>query len=436
MRFPDLMHETRASLLANKGRSALTILGIAIGITSVVVMASLITGFENWLEDSMSLGSARVITVTSQDSEHALGEDDADFLAQSIESVSCALPQASTSQSVGNVSSSSSGSVGSSSSTSSSSNTAASSSSGSNSSASSSDSTTLQLTGVSSEYFSMQNISLTKGSAYQNNEENQLVIDENAVESIYGDSSYNPVGQTLTLGSESYTIVGVSESSQLLQGISGLCFGYVSYQNMCSVLLGANQVDSIYAQAADDADVSYTAAQIEGALVARHNISYDEDGSQSVYSASTTESAQESLASFTTAFDALAALVSGIALSVGGIGIMNMMLTNVTERYREIGLRKSLGARPIDIKLQFLSESIALCLIGGLVGTLAGWGGAQALAQAIVSAQSSFEGLTAVTSPGLVALVFAICTLIGIVFGYYPAAKAAKLNPSETLRYQ
>ena len=128
--------------------------------------------------------------------------------------------------------------------------------------------------------------------------------------------------------------------------------------------------------------------------------------------------------------------MAGIALSVGGIGIMNMMLTNVTERYREIGLRKSLGARPIDIKLQFLSESIALCLIGGLVGTLAGWGGAQALAQAIVSAQSSFEGLTAVTSPELVALVFAICTLIGIVFGYYPAAKAAKLNPSETLRYQ
>ncbi|MDO4854452.1 MAG: ABC transporter permease [Coriobacteriia bacterium] len=387
MRFPDLMHETRASLLANKGRSALTILGIAIGITSVVVMASLITGFENWLEDSMGLGSARVITVTSQDSEHALSEDDADFLAQSIDNVSCALPQASTSQSVGSATSSSTSSSASSTSTTSSSSTAAASSSGSSSSdSSSSSSTTLQLTGVSSEYFSMQNISLIKGSAYQDNEENQLVIDENAVESIYGDSSYNPVGQTLTLGSESYTIVGVSESSQLLQGISGLCFGYVSYQNMCSVLLGTNQVDSIYTQATDDADVSYTAAQVEGALVARHNISYDEDGSQSAYSASTTESAQESLASFTTAFDALAALVAGIALSVGGIGIMNMMLTNVTERYREIGLRKSLGARPIDIKLQFLSESIALCLIGGLVGTLAGWGGAQALAQAIVNA--------------------------------------------------
>ena len=435
MRFPDLMHETRASLLANKGRSALTILGIAIGITSVVVMASLITGFENWLEDSMGLGSARVITVTSQDSEHTLSEDDADFLEESIANVSCALPQASTSQTVGGSSSSSTSgsSSGTASAASGSSNGSASSSSSSDST---SDSTTLQLTGVSSEYFSMQNISLTKGSVYQDTEENQLVIDENAVEGIYGDSSYNPVGQSITLGTESYTIVGVTESSQLLQGISGMCFGYVSYRNMCSVLLGSNQVDSIYAQASDDANIGYTAAQIEGALVARHNISYDDDGTQSVYGASTTESAQENLASFTTAFDALAALVAGIALSVGGIGIMNMMLTNVTERYREIGLRKSLGARPIDIKLQFLSESIALCLIGGLVGTLAGWGGAQALAQAIVSAQSSFEGLTAVTSPELVALVFAICTLIGIVFGYYPAAKAAKLNPSETLRYQ
>ncbi len=431
MKVPDLLHETSASLLANKGRSALTILGIAIGITSVVVMASLITGFENWLEDSMGLGSARVITVSSQDSQYALSEDDASFLAESIDNIEKALPEASTSKTVGASSSSSSTTTSTDSSS-----AAASSSNSSSNSSSSSDSVTLQITGVNSEYFDMQNIKLTLGAAYENSAENQLVLSENAVENIYGDSFYNPVGQTLSLGSESYTVVGVSESSQIMQGINGMSFGYVSYENMCDVLLGGSQVDTIYALASENADISYAAAQVTGALVARHNISYDEDGEQSVYSASTTESAQESLASFTTAFDALAALVAGIALSVGGIGIMNMMLTNVTERYREIGLRKSLGARPIDIKLQFLSESIALCIIGGAVGTIIGWWGAQALAQAIVNAQSNFAGLEAVTNPELVVLVFAICTIIGIVFGYYPAAKAAKLNPAETLRYQ
>ncbi len=325
MRIADLVHETNASLLAKKGRNALTVLGIAIGITAVVVMVSLIGGFETWLEDSMGLGSARVVTVTSQDSQHALQEDDASFLASAIDSVESALPSASTTQSVASQNSSSS------------------------------DDITLSLQGVEQAYYSMESISLVSGELPQDTEDNELVLDQNAVESIYGTSSYNPVGQTITLGSESYTVVGVAESSSLLSGITGLAMGYVSYANMTGKLLGTSQVDAIYALVADEADVDYAAAQCAGALAARHGIDLDEDGSQSTYAASTTSSALENLSSFTVAFDALAALVAGIALLVGGIGIMNMMLTNVTERYREIGLRKSLGARPGDIKLQFLS---------------------------------------------------------------------------------
>ena len=468
MKVLDILHETNESLLANKGRSALTILGIAIGITSVVVMASLITGFENWLEDSMGLGSARVITVSSEDSNYSLDEDDANFITEKISNVETALPQASTSKTVGTASASSSGgsSASDSSSTTSasssgssggsgaaststasgssgstgSSNSANSSSSSTNasssSSAASSDSTTLQLTGVSSKYFDIQNITLLYGSAYQDTKDNQVVLSESAVESIYGDSSYNPVGQSLKIGDESYIVVGVTESSQSMQSASGFAFGYVSYINMCEVLLGKTQIDSIYALAKENADVSYIASQIAGALAARHNVSYDDDGQQSVYTTSTTESALASLDNFTTAFDALAALIAGIALTVGGIGIMNMMLTNVTQRYREIGLRKSIGARPADIKIQFLSESIALCLIGGIFGTLAGWCGGKIIAKIIQNAESNFAGLEATVSPELIIIVFAICALIGIIFGYYPAAKAAKLNPAKTLRYQ
>ena len=452
MKALDILHETNESLLANKGRSALTILGIAIGITSVVIMASLIAGFENWLEDSMGLGSARVITVSSQDSEYSLTQDDTSFITESIDNVETALPQASTSKSVGVSSSNSSANTNSSSSSTStdsssstslenSSSSSRSTSSSSNSSSSSdsdtsSSSTTLQLTGVSSKYFDIQNINLLYGSLYQDTKDNQVVLSENAVVSIYGDSSYNPVGQALKIENEDYIVVGVAEGSQSLQGVSGFAFGYVSYVNMCEVLLGKTQVDSIYALACENADVSYTAAQITGALAARHNVEYDEDDEQSVYATSTTESALTSLDNFTTGFDALAALIAAIALTVGGIGIMNMMLTNVTQRYREIGLRKSVGARPADIKIQFLSESIALCLIGGVFGIFAGWCGGKAIAKIIANAQSNFAGLEAVVSPELIVLVFGICALIGIIFGYYPAAKAAKLNPAQTLRYQ
>ena len=406
MRIADLVHETNASLMAKKGRNALTVLGIAVGITAVVVMVSLIGGFEAWLEDSMGLGSARVVTVTSQDSQHALQEDDASFLTSAIDSIEQALLSASTTESVASQSSESS------------------------------DDITLSFQGVEQAYYDMENVSLVSGSLPQDNDENELVLDENAVESIYGSSNYSPVGQSLTLGSESYTVVGVAESSSLMSGLTGLAMGYVSYANMTGKLLGTQQVDAVYALASEDSDVDYVSAQVAGALAARHGIELDDDGSQSVYSATTTSSALESLSSFTVAFDALAALVAGIALLVGGIGIMNMMLTNVTERYREIGLRKSLGARPGDIKLQFLAESVALCVAGGVVGTLAGYAGAFGLASAVVRFNSSFEGLTPAVQPSLVLLVFCICAGIGIVFGYYPAAKAARLNPAQTLRYQ
>lgn len=115
---------------------------------------------------------------------------------------------------------------------------------------------------------------------------------------------------------------------------------------------------------------------------------------------------------------------------------MNMMLTNVTEHIREIGLRKSLGARPADITLQFLCESIALCLIGGVVGIVLGYAGAWGLTAAVGTLYPTLEGLAPVVSPALVLVVFGICAGIGVVFGWYPARRAARLSPADTLRYQ
>lgn len=127
--------------------------------------------------------------------------------------------------------------------------------------------------------------------------------------------------------------------------------------------------------------------------------------------------------------------VASIALFVGGIGIMNMMLTNVTERIHEIGLRKALGARRTDITRQFLFEAIALCLIGGVVGVLFGYLGAWGLAGIVGIFNSTFS-ITPTITFSTVAIVAGICIAIGVVFGYYPARRAARLNPVEALRYQ
>ena len=124
----------------------------------------------------------------------------------------------------------------------------------------------------------------------------------------------------------------------------------------------------------------------------------------------------------------LLAAIAGISLLVGGIGIMNMMLTTVTERTKEIGLRKAIGAKKKDISLQFLAEAVTLTFVGGLIGIILGW-----LIAAILSGFGIIQAQVSLVS---VLLAFGVSAIIGIVFGYYPASRAAKLNPITALRYE
>ena len=153
----------------------------------------------------------------------------------------------------------------------------------------------------------------------------------------------------------------------------------------------------------------------------------------------TSESIIKELDATMMSFEVLMTSVASISLLVGGIGIMNMMLTNVTERIREIGLRKALGARSRDITRQFLLESVCLTLVGGVLGMAVGYLGAFALSGLAAGMISYGEEGTAVT-PYLdlktMLMVAGICVAIGIVFGYYPARRAAKLDPVESLHYQ
>lgn len=132
--------------------------------------------------------------------------------------------------------------------------------------------------------------------------------------------------------------------------------------------------------------------------------------------------------SVTSTFTALLAAIAGISLLVGGIGIMNMMLTTVTERTREIGLRKAIGAKRRDINFQFLTEAVILTFVGGFLGIILGW--------LIAFAVSYFGIVEAQVSISSILLAFGVSTLIGIVFGYYPARHASSLNPIDALRYE
>jgi putative ABC transport system permease protein len=165
--------------------------------------------------------------------------------------------------------------------------------------------------------------------------------------------------------------------------------------------------------------------QISALLMERHRISNPQLADFSVINQADIIATASSI---TQTFTILLGAVAGISLLVGGIGIMNMMLTTVTERTREIGLRKAIGAKRRDINLQFLTEAVALTFVGGLIGVILGW--------AVSFGIQYFGILQTKISMSSILLAFGVSAFIGIVFGYYPARRASRLNPIEALRYE
>ena len=383
------------NIVSSKVRTLLTMLGIIIGVAAVLVIVGLGNGLEQYVTDSFSdLGTNTLtVTVMSRGSTRSLDADDMYELveenSQYLDLCSPTVPM------MGYVK------IGS----------------------ETVDSTTSQ--GVSEDYFAIAGLEVSSGRGLQYSD--MATRSKVCVIGAYLNQAYfggNAVGETLRVGGQSLTVVGVlaQQGDTLEEGGSDDCL-YLPYTTAERI---SGEASSYTITMRNEDYVNESVAALEAAL-------YEVFESDSYY---TVTSMAEMLDTMTSMINILVGVLAGIAaisLVVGGIGIMNIMLVSVTERTREIGIRKSLGAKERYIMQQFVIEAAATSALGGIIGILFG-DGLSAVATTVI-ARISEEGITVAPTLGAVALAFGISVGIGILFGYLPAKKAARLNPIDALHY-
>lgn len=407
MKFNDIMHETYAALSANKVRSGLTILGIVIGISSVIAMVSIGTGASNTISSSIeSLGSNLIqITPGAQQTRgfgassgrggaKTLTNDDARAIAEQVADVEAVDSQVSGRYQI--------------------------TAKGTN--------TNTSVTGVTANYSQIRNVEVAEGSFIsdtQNNSASKVaVLGPTTRDDLFGEDT-SAIGQAIRINGLEFKIIGitVAKGGTGFQNQDDIIF--IPVRSAQRYLSGDEYLTTIAVQATTPEVMTQVQADITLLLLDRHKIN---DAALADFSVLNQNDILSTASSVTSTLTYLLAAIGGISLLVGGIGIMNMMLTTVTERTKEIGLRKAIGARKSDISTQFLAEAITLTIIGGIVGIALGW---------LISFVVNWTGVvTTSVSLSSILLAFGVSAIVGVVFGYYPARRAASLNPIEALRYE
>ena len=245
----------------------------------------------------------------------------------------------------------------------------------------------------------------------------------------------DPVGKNVTIKNLTLRVVGVLEEKggQIFQTFDD--YAYIPVSTVQKLMLGIDYVNAILVKAKDEKSIDQAVENIRLILRERHNI-YNPEGdlSKDDFKAMSQVETADMMKQITGVLTAFLSSIAAIALIVGGIGIMNIMLVSVTERTREIGLRKAVGARNKDIMNQFLIESVTLTLFGGIIGFIGGT--SFSLATSVILSKVLKINWAFSIPFGAVVLAFGVATVIGLVFGIYPAKKASKLNPIEALRHE
>ena len=393
-----------ASLVANKLRSLLTMLGIIIGVAAVIALVSIGNGVKQDIENSISsLGSNLLVVLpgaprtpgarSSQGSMKSLKISDYEAIAK-LEGVKAASPMTNGSYVV----------------------------------IYQNKNWTTSVAGVNSNFQDVNNWTMTSGRFFSDknvqNRERVAVVGQTVVKNLFADE--DPVGKEIRVKNIPFRVIGVLKSKgNGTMGNDQDDTVLIPYTTSMERVEGIDYLRRVYVVAKDDESIDRLQADIENLLRVRHNI---KDTNLDDFNIQNMKSIMETVAQTTGTFTLFLGAVAAISLVVGGIGIMNIMLVSVTERTREIGVRKALGATYSVIVTQFLIEAVVISLIGGFIGIAFGIGASKVIGMV--------SGMSTIVSVPTIIMSFAFSMAIGLIFGIYPARKAAKLNPIDALHYE
>jgi putative ABC transport system permease protein len=411
MNIREIFNSAWKSLLSNKLRSLLTMLGVIIGVAAVIVMIAVSAGTEATISESINALGTNLLFISDaisragpgggpQNSRGGLTYNDVTAIREQIKGVAgvSVEQQASETLKYGNTTLSS-----------------------------------VSIVGTTPDYTTVRNVSVGSGRWFTADEQTRsvkvVILGSVIAKELFGTA--DPIGETIIASNTQLAVIGVLAPKGLAGGTDFDKQIYtpisVVFKKFTPSMFGrimGDRVRTIFVSVDTNADMSHVSQQITILLAKRHNVSL----TSLDFTVQTQEDIISTQESTTSSFRTLLAWVAGVSLIVGGIGIMNIMLVSVTERTREIGLRQAVGATPGDIRVQFLTEALMLSLIGGLIGVLGGVGGSEMFGQ--------LSSMRTVIMPYSIVLSFSSAALIGIFFGYIPANKAAQLDPIDALRHE
>lgn len=384
-KFVNILKGSLKNIVNNKLRSLLTMLGLVIGIASVIILVGIGNGTSSQVTSQVQSLGANILTLSIQSSDTSLEYSQIDSLLK-ITNIESVAPYKSVSSTV---------------------------------TRGDTTSQRASIIATTADYMDVTNLTISSGRLLS-----QIDLENNSKVCLLGSdiattlfSLSNPVGQSIKIDGDNYTVVGVltavgSSMGSNVDDMIMIPFTTAKY-------LGSDtSINSLYIKVSDENKIDSTTTLIENYIESTLGITTD------YFSVSSQDSMLDTMDSINNTLSLLLGGIASISLIVGGIGVMNVMLVSVTERTKEIGIRKALGAKRADILIQFLIEALVLCLFGGVIGVVFGLGIGTLLGK---------MGYTFSPSTSIVVIAFLSSALIGTVFGIFPANKASKLNPIDAL---